>query len=153
MNILYTLIFSFFCFVASAQNISETSIHEKSGKVYVEMLIQQAEVEDILTDASNCEEGTSISFCFRNYVNGNLELSVNNGEPLEFIIEASISNQKELQINLSAETNVSTITSFQVTNNLFVDDITSYINEMIFTLNGSEQKVILDADNRTAEIN
>lgn len=153
VNILYTIILSFCCFWATAQNLSESTIHEKDGKVYIEMLVQTAEVEDILTAEANCEAGTSISFCFRNYVNENLTLSVNNGNPLDFTIEASISNQKELQINLSAETEETNITSFQVTNDLFVDDISTYLNEMVFRLNGTEQKVILDSVNRSAEIN
>jgi hypothetical protein len=153
VNILYTTIFTLCSFWASAQNLSEANIHEKNGKVYLELLVQQVEVEDILSSEENCETGTAISFCFRNYVNENLELSVNDGDPLEFTIEASISNQKELQINLSAETGESTINSFQVTNNLFVDDLSSYVNQMKFVLNGTEQLIILDAQNRVADIN
>ena len=152
MNILYTIIFSFLGLWASAQNLSEASVQEKNGKVHIELLVKLSEVESILTDENNCDGGVAISFCFRNYVNENLELAINNGENLDFIIEASISNQKELQINLSAETDDLPVTSYQVTNNLFVDDILNYINKMTFDINGNKQTVNLDTQNRTVSI-
>ncbi len=152
VNTLFTFILTLCSFCAFAQNVSENNVHEKDGKVYFEILVQQSEVTDILMSTDYCEEGTALSFCFRNYVNEKLDISVNNGAKLDFIIEASLSNLKDIQINLSADSGVSQVTSYQITNNLFVDEIPAYKNQMTFTLNGVEQEIILDAINRIATI-
>jgi len=135
VKILTTILFTFLTLGAFAQNESENYVHEKNGKVYFEILVQQAEVESIINSTDFCEAGTSISFCFRNYVNDKLDLSVNGGNSLDFIIEASLS-----------------INSFEVTNNLFVDEIPSFKHEMKFTLNGVEKDILLDATNRSAVV-
>lgn len=153
VKILTTILFTFISLWAFAQNTSENHVHEKSGKVYFEILVQQAEVENIINSTDYCDAGTSISFCFRNYVNEKLDLAVNGGSPLEFTIEASLSNTKEIQINLSADTGQSTINSFEITNNLFFEDIPTYLHEMKFTLNGVETDLVLDTNNRTAVVN
>jgi hypothetical protein len=150
---LFTLLLTFSGFWAFAQNNSENNVHSKDGKVYIEILVQQDEVESLLNDPEFCESGTSLSFCFRNYVNEKLDLAVNNGNKLDFIIEASLSNTKEIQINLSADSGQAAVSSYQITNNLFVDDIPTFKHEMKFTLNGQEQNIVLDEANRTANIN
>lgn len=152
VKITSTILFTFLSLWAFAQNISENNIHEKNGKVYFEILVQQAEVESIINSTDYCEAGTSISFCFRNYVNEKLDLSVNGGADLEFTIEASLSNTKEIQINLSADTGETTINSYEITNNLFFEGAPTFMHEMKFTLNGVEQEIVLDTNNRTAII-
>lgn len=140
-------------FWAGAQNSSENKIHSIDGRVYFEILVNQAEVEEFISNSEFCEEGTALSFCFRNYVNKKLQLAVNNsGEALEFTIEASLSNTKEIQINLSAETGFKKITSYQITNNLFVDEIPSFINKISVKLDDEKSEISLDSENRTTEI-
>lgn len=147
------ILFVLSAFFVSAQNKSECTVHHKDGKVYVEVLVQLEETEHIVSSEDFCEQGTSLSFCFRNYLNEKLDVLINDSEELDFIIEASLANTTKIQINLSAETTATTINSIDITNNTFVDDVQGFENVMTVTLNGVETNAILNAANRTMSVN
>ena len=152
VKIQLTILFVLFTLFLSAQSKADYMIHHKNGKVYFEANVNIADIESIVMSPEYCEAGTSISFCLRNYFQQKLMISVNNGEPMDFVIEASLANSRLLQINLSCD-QASVINSFQIENNAFVDEISTFQNEMSITLNGNVTKAVLDSTNRTVNVN
>lgn len=139
-------------FFASAQQTADFKVHEKNGKVYLEAVVTLDDVEAYITDIEYCDQGTSISFCMRNYMAEKLDISINGEPKLDFVIEASLANSKLLQINLSSEYS-NPITSISITNNAFVDDIDNFQNKVKLTLGSETVEEVLDSQNRTATIN
>lgn len=153
VRILLSILFVCATIFASAQNSSEITVHNKNGKVYVEIFILLDNVNLIVNDETYCEAGTSTSFCFRNYINEKLKVEVNGSETLDFIIEASMANTKNMQINLSAESAGNSVSSYKITNNAFINEIPTFINNVNIKLNGNESNHIMDANNTIIEVN
>jgi len=153
VRILLSILFVCATLFATAQNNSEITVHNKNGKVYVEVFVLLNEVEAIVSNEAYCEAGTSTSFCFRNYINEKLTIEVNGSETLEFIIEASMANTKNMQINLSAESAGNSINSYKITNNAFISEMPGFVNNVKVILNGSESSHVMDASNTVLEVN
>ncbi len=147
------IIFVLFSFLAVAQEQADYSVYIKNDKVYLEAKILIEDVATIVQSEDYCEAGTSMSFCLRNYLAEKLEITLDGGAPLAFIIEASLANSTKLQVNLSSDDSVGTITQMDITNNAFVDDMTEFKNVMKVSLNGNTTVVTLDKLNRSASFN
>lgn len=134
-----------------AQNTADYMLHEKNGKVYFEATVTLQEVQSIISDQQYCDAGVSTSFCLRNYLAEKLDISINGGDKLDFMIEASLENAIFHQINLSSEQSA-TISSFTITNNAFVDEIEGFKVNLSGTLGNNTTKTVLNGVNRTVTI-
>ena len=151
VKIQLSLILLFFGFLSIAQNTADYNLHEKNGKVYLAATITLEEVQNIISDEEYCASGVSTSFCLRNYLSEKLDVSVNGGDKIDFIIDASLENAIFHQINLSSEQS-GPVTSFTITNNAFVDEIEGYKIKVSGTLGNNTTKTVLDANNRIVTI-
>jgi len=153
VKIQLTLLFVLAALFVTAQNNADITIHHKDAKVYVEVLVQIQEIEHIVSSEDFCEQGTSLSFCFRNYIQEKLKISINGTENLEFIIEASLANAEKMQLNLSAVSTQTSFSSFEIENNAFVEEIEGFTNNMTVKLNEKESKQALDLSKRSLSVN
>lgn len=147
------IIFVLFSFFAVAQEQAEYSVYVKNEKIYLEAKILIDDVDAIVQSTQYCEAGTSLSFCLRNYLAEKLEITIDGGEPLAFVIEASLANSTKLQVNLSSDDPIGLIDQLDITNNAFVDDMTDFKNVMKVSINGTTTVVTLDKLNRSASFN
>jgi len=148
-----SILFIFFAFISMAQEQADYTVVVKNDKIYLEAKILKTEVETIVMSDDYCDAGTSMSFCLRNYLAEKLEIRVNSGEIVPFVIEASLANATKLQVNMSSEESFDSFTQLDITNNCFVDDMPTYKNMMKVTWNGVTTVVELDKTNRQATFN
>lgn len=146
-----SLILMFFGLISMAQNTADYMLHEKNGTVYLEATVTLEEVQSIISDEKYCSTGVSTSFCLRNYFAEKLDISINGGEKLDFMIDASLENAVFHQINLSSD-QATSVTSFTITNNAFVDEIDGFKINVSGRLGNNTTKTKLDAVNRTVTI-
>lgn len=151
MKILYTTLLLLCTQFIFAQQESEISLYEKHGNLVAEVLVYLPETASIFSAEEHCAAGVSPSFCLRNYLQELMSVTINNQAKSTFIIDASISDEKKIQVILSTPID-GDLTQLTIQTDAFFAQFPDFKHLLKIRVNNKTEKLVLDTNKRSYSV-